>query len=415
MSNSLFFSKDQNGQSLLTQGARVLGFGPEAKAENGLELDCTGAVIKTGRVNAHTHVYSGLAPFGIPAPEPEPENFVQILERLWWRLDRALDRDSFRASARYYAAESLLRGCTAIIDHHESPNLIEGSLDILADACQELGLRAVICFGATERNFGREEARRGLAECERFIRSNTRPLVKGVVALHASFTVSDETIKEAGDLCRELGTIMHVHMAEDGADVVDAKQRGYEGPLERLEALDALPKGSILAHGVFLTEAQVRRVGERGCWMVHNPRSNHGNKVGYSRYLGASELVGLGTDGYPSDLAEEREVLYRLGAEHGESREVLERRTRGGYAMLEGFFEGPFAPLAEGSVADVVAMDMVDGSPRARHACVDGRLVVQDGKLLTADHPAIVAEAKEQSVRLFEKMRAMPSAVGVEE
>jgi cytosine/adenosine deaminase-related metal-dependent hydrolase len=406
MSDNLVFLNDNYGQSLVVQGGRVLSFGSDKGS--GLQLDCSGTTIKCGRVNAHTHVYSGLAPFGIPAPEPEPENFVQILERLWWRLDMALDADSWRASARYYAAESLLRGCTAIIDHHESPNLIEGSLDILADACQEIGLRAVVCFGATERNFGREEARRGLAECERFLRSNKRPLVKGAVALHASFTVSDETIKEAGELCRELGAIMHVHVAEDGADDVDAKERGYEGPLERLEALGALPKGSILAHGVTFSEAQVKRVDQLGCWMVHNPRSNHGNKVGYSGNLGASQHVGLGTDGYPSDLAEEREVLYRLGAEHGESREVLDRRVQGGYQLLGEFFEGPFGPIAAGNAADVVALESKDGQLRARHVCVDGRLVVQDGKLLTADHDQIVAEAKEQSEKLFDKMRALP-------
>ena len=147
----------------------------------------------TGFVNAHTHLYSGLAPFGMPAPAEPPADFVAILENVWWKLDRALDARSLRAAARWYVAEALQLGTVGLIDHHESPNLIEGSLDILADACQAAGMPAVLCYGATERNGGRDEARRGLAECRRFIETNTRPLVRGVVGLHASFTVSDET------------------------------------------------------------------------------------------------------------------------------------------------------------------------------------------------------------------------------
>ena len=155
-------------------------------------------------------------------------------------------------------ARALLAGTTGLIDHHESPNFIEGSLDVLADACQELGMRAVLCYGATERNGGRAEAQRGLDECERFIRTNARPLVRGVIGLHASFTVSDETRARGRRPVPALGTVMHVHLAEDVADVDDAQARGYAGPLERLLELGALPPGSILAHGVHLSPDQVR-------------------------------------------------------------------------------------------------------------------------------------------------------------
>ena len=123
-----------------------------------------------GFVNAHTHLYSGLAPFGMPASAEPPADFMAILERVWWRLDRALDAQALRFSAQWYVAEALQLGTVGLIDHHESPNLIEGALDILADVCQAAGLPAVLCYGATERNGGREEATRGLAECRRFIR-----------------------------------------------------------------------------------------------------------------------------------------------------------------------------------------------------------------------------------------------------
>ncbi|MFT7671159.1 MAG: cytosine/adenosine deaminase-related metal-dependent hydrolase [Planctomycetota bacterium] len=262
-------------------------------------------------VNAHTHLYSGLVPFGMPAPDPTPENFIEILERLWWRLDRALDVDSLRASARYYVAQAQLAGTAAIIDHHESPEMIEGSLDILADACEEFSMPALLTYGATERNGGLPEARAGLAECERFIRDRATDSVKGLIGLHASFTVSDDTICEAANTARELGTVLHVHIAEDLADVEDAQERGYSGVIDRFEKLDALVPGSIFAHGVHLTAQEVERVASADCWLVHNPRSNANNRVGFARTLSASSQVALGTDGFDSDMQVELGELER--------------------------------------------------------------------------------------------------------
>jgi len=298
-------------------------------------------------VNAHTHLYSGLAPLGMPAPAREPRDFLEILERIWWRLDRALDARSLRAAARYYVAQALRLGTAALIDHHESPNCIEGSLDVLADACQELGMPAVLCYGATDRNGGPLEGRRGLAECRRFIRENRRPLVRGVVGLHASFTVSDETVREAGALCAELGTVLHVHLAEDRRDVEDAWRRGYEGPLRRLATLGALPGGSILAHGVHLTAPEVREAASRGCWLVQNPRSNRGNKVGYPRFLAESPRVALGTDGYASDGGAELEALRAEARAHGEDADAAAARLEAGrplFTELFGSLPEPGAP-----------------------------------------------------------------------
>jgi hypothetical protein len=218
-----------------------------------------------GAVNAHTHLYSGLAPLGMPAAAPPPRNFLEVLERVWWRLDRALDERSLRAAARLYVAEARTLDTAGLVDHHESPRFIDGSLEVLADACQELGMPALLCYGATERNDGRDEARRGLAECARFVRANRRPLVRGAVGIHASFTVSDETLREAGALARELGAVVHVHVAEDAADVADARRRGFDGPLQRLIACDALPAGSILAHGVHRSRAEVRHAAACTC------------------------------------------------------------------------------------------------------------------------------------------------------
>jgi len=398
MTGSLLVGPDRHGLTVTIEGGLVVGKAPEGAAR----LACRDGEIAPGDVCAHTHLYSGLAPLGMPAPSPPPGNFVEILERVWWRLDRALDEASLRASARLYVAEALLAGTTTLVDHHESPGFIEGSLDVLAEEADRLGARLLVTYGATERNGGREEAQRGLRECARFVKEGRFPRVKGLVGLHASFTVSDETVREAGILARDLGVPIHVHVAEDRADVEDAKRRGYAGPLERLVALGALPSGAILAHGVWLDEAEVRMAGEAGAWLVQNPRSNAGNRVGYPRALGASASVAVGTDGFAADMAAEHRALFAEAERNGDpaTKEALQARCAGGLRLVEGFFPGE------------TAGDVVRGPGEAvDDVVVGGRTVVRDGRLVGGDIEEIRARAGEQAVRLWGRMAAISSTM----
>ena len=389
---SLLVGPDRHGRSVAIENGLVVATAP-AGADH---LRCPDGEITPGAVCAHTHLYSGLARYGMPSASPAPENFVQILERVWWRLDRALDAETLAASARDYVARALLAGTTTLVDHHESPNLIEGSQQILAEACESLGIRALLCYGATERNFGLDEARRGLDECRRI---GASPLRRGLVGLHASFTVSDDTIRAAGDLARELGTVMHVHVAEDAADVADAQARGFAGPLERLEQLGALPPGSIIAHGVHLSEAQVRRCAEQGWWLIHNPRSNEGNRVGYASQLRHSTRVALGCDGWDADMAVEQAALLRLAALHGDSGAAA--RTEGGQALVAERFGARPTPLQPGALGDLVVRQ--DGE--VRHVVVGGQVAVADGRLTRGNFDTIVAASERQAARLWQRMR----------
>ena len=306
-------------------------------------------------VNAHTHIYSGLAPLGMPMPATPPPNFVSILEQIWWKLDRALDPASLAASAELYVAEAVALGAAGLIDHHESPAFIEGSLDIIADACARFEMPAVLCYGATERNGGRDEARRGLAECARFARDNHRPLVRVAVGLHASFTVSDDTIREAAALARNLGTVLHVHVAEDGADVEDARARGYQGVIDRLSRLDAMVAGSIFAHGVHLSADEVRACGAASIWLIQNPRSNRGNRVGYPAALVTSGRVALGTDGYPASMADERSALLEESTAHGDDPNRVAARPAAGARLLAERFGGPIGAPGDAARAGAAA------------------------------------------------------------
>ena len=361
-------------------------------------LDASGADIVPGAVCAHTHLYSGLASYGMPPPLPPPTSFLEILQRVWWRLDRALDADSLRASARDAIARALLAGTTTLVDHQESPAFIEGSLGVLAEACDELGVRALLCYGATERNGGLEEARRGLAECRRL---SPTPTLRGLVGLHASFTVSDDTIREAGRLAADLGTGVHVHVAEDLADVADARARGTPGPLERLLALDALPPGSILAHGVHLSPEEVGLANDAELWLVQNPRSNEGNRVGYPGGLRHGRRVALGTDGWDADMAVEEAALFRLAAAHGDDRAA--GRLAAGHALVSERFSAAGAPLAPGALGDFVVRD----GPKVRHVVVNGRVVVEDGRLLAGDLEEITQASRREAARLWQRMAAI--------
>lgn len=400
----LVVGPDREGRRVVVgPDGRVTRAGPRPGAS---ALDCADAKIEAGRVNAHTHLYSGLVPFGVPTPEPPPTCFVEILERLWWRLDRALDAPAVRASARWYVAQALLAGTTSLVDHHESPAFITGSLDPLAEACQALGMRAVLCYGATDRNGGREEGRAGLDECARLAaRVDASETLRVAVGLHASFTVSDETCRRAGAMCRDLDTVLHVHLAEDAADVADAKARGHAGPLERLEALDALPPGSLLAHGVHLSLDQVRRADALGAWLIQNPRSNEGNGVGYPSALRASERVAIGTDGYPADMDDEIAALTRLGRAAGDPAEALARRAAAGQALIAERFGAAPEPLTPGALGDLVVRD----AQGARHVIVSGRVVVRDRALvgLSCDMEALRRESAAEAERLWTRMRTL--------
>ena len=394
LTHSITIGPDRTGRTV----AIVDGIIAEVADPTASVVTCPNGEIAPGAVCAHTHLYSGLAPYGMPPAEPAPANFIEILEKVWWRLDRALDREALRASARDYIAKALLAGTTSLIDHHESPHFIGGSLQVLADAAEELGVRALLTFGATERNFGRAEAEAGLVECGNV---EETPLVRRLVGLHASFTVSDDTIRAAGELCDRLGTVMHVHVAEAIDDVEDARARGYVGPLERLLALDALPPGSILAHGVHLTADEVREADRLGLWFVQNPRSNEGNRVGYPTNLRHSDNVALGCDGWDADMAIEEAALFRIAAAEGDDRAA--GRLDAGRRLIAERFGFSATGLVTGAAGDVVVRE----GDKVTAVVVGGRLVVRDGRLVGGDAGAIEAEARAEAARLWQRMATL--------
>ena len=413
---SLKIGPDKKGNVAICDGGKVIFYGPAdaaPKIDVDDSLDAAGCDILPGWVCAHTHMYSALCPYGMPAPKNAPENFTQILERVWWRLDRAIDRDILRASARVYTAECLLQGTTSIVDHHESPDFIEGSLDVLADGLAEFGARGILCYGATDRNYGKKEGRRGIDECVRFVKENKRPLVLGTIGLHAQFTCSDDTVKYCGDKAREVGVGIQVHVAEGSADVEDAIRRGYDSPIDRLEKLGCIVPNSIYIHCIHMSSAEIKRGADQGLWFVQNPRSNNGNKVGWPYNLNYAQKVALGVDGWSGDMIVERNAGRKLAAENGDDPINIDHRLYSGWRMMGDFFGAEFGPIndvqncrrsTKSSVADLRIVD----DKGVRHTVVDGKVVVRDRKLVHGDIDAIRAEAQVQANRLWDRMVKFP-------
>ena len=347
-----------------------------------------------GMVCAHHHLYSALAR-GMPAPPRTPDSFLSILENVWWRLDAALDLDIIRWSAALGAAEALLNGTTAIIDHHESPNAIEGSLDVIAEACAMVGVRANLSYGVTDRwSAGTmsssvhpsspmtDAARRGLAENERFLRAGGR----GMVGVHAAFTCSDETLDAAAGLARDLGVGIHIHVAE-GVDDVAAGAR-----LESLAADDWL-----IVHAVHLDR-------ELPGTLAHNPRSNMNNAVGYADPVRRPNRVVLGTDGIGADMLEEMRVAYvRLR----ESDVTQTPDTVWSWMdNARSFFPETARDTVTWSYDNSDSPWHVAFTPgiRCERVVVDGEVLVEDGRPTRFDMAEIRAKAAEAARTLHERL-----------
>jgi cytosine/adenosine deaminase-related metal-dependent hydrolase len=225
----------------------------------------------------------------MPAPPKVASNFQEILEQVWWRLDAALDLEMLAWSAKLGALEALEAGTTAIIDHNETPNAIEGSLSVIADACAEVGVRVVTGYGVSDRN-GADGARRGLEENKRFMDEGGKCLV----GIHAAFTCSDESLHGAAELADDYGVGVHIHVAEGPGDV-DAPQRLAGLTNDRW----------LLSHCVFLPSDH-----DLKGTVLHNPRSNLNNGVGYADPARFTNPVALGTDGIGANMIESFRLAY---------------------------------------------------------------------------------------------------------
>jgi putative selenium metabolism protein SsnA len=410
---------------LRVEGERIVERAPSLAAREGEDVvSLGGALVVPGLVNAHTHLYSALAR-GMPGPATPPRSFREILERVWWRLDRALDEETIGLSAAAGAIEAALSGTTFLVDHHSSPGFIRGSLGTIKRAVESVGLRSVLCYEVTDRN-GMEGRDAGVAENVSFQRHEQTPLTRGMIGAHASFTLSDESLDRLAGAVQETGSSVHLHVAEDRADVDDARERYQSSVPERLERHGLLGARALFAHCVHLTPEEIQEVHVKGAWVAHNPRSNMNNAVG-SAPVWAMRRAALGTDGMDEDLLAESRAAFLKMRESGrdDAYSATLELLAGGHRLAAALFGLPFGKLDAGGPADLVILDyrpptpvtaenlaghLVFGLDRShvRSVMVAGRMVVSDGQVVSVDAREVQDRARRAAPLLWSRMDSEP-------
>jgi putative selenium metabolism protein SsnA len=405
---------------VVVREGRILDLGPSSDEES-VRIDCSGCLVIPGNVCAHHHLYSSLAR-GMPYSLDPPENFVQILQRVWWRLDRALDLPSVGWSAWLGGLDALLAGTTTIVDHHASPNAIDGSLNEVAAVLEDMGVRSVLCYEVSDRD-GPERAAAGIEENRRFLKERSFELARGMVGAHASFTLSEETLAACVDVADSHGVGIHIHVAEDAADERDAEARFGRRVITRLAEAGALNERSLLAHCIHLDDAELSTLRDSGSTAVHNPRSNMNNRVGHAP-IDAFDRLALGTDGIGGDMFAESKAAYWRARESDPSIGpgwVLERMAESARFAGVGCGEPLLGRIEPGAPADLVVLDYDPPTPvteenlaghwafglssrHVRDVVVAGRPVVRDWNSTRAYEERTVARCRETARELWSRM-----------
>eukprot|EP00769_Ergobibamus_cyprinoides_P004452 gnl/Ergobibamus_cyprinoides/647.p2 GENE.gnl/Ergobibamus_cyprinoides/647~~gnl/Ergobibamus_cyprinoides/647.p2 ORF type:complete len:468 (+),score=229.31 gnl/Ergobibamus_cyprinoides/647:22-1404(+) len=430
----------ENG-AVFVEGGKVVAVGPTAEvvaAHPAADkvIDAEGRLVHPGFICAHGHFY-GMYSRGMDLRDESPANFTEVLERLWWRLDRALDDDSCRSSAEVCLVAAIRAGTTTIIDHHAAPSALAGSLDVIQDAVQEAGVRASLCYEVTDRN-GPEEAAAGIVESVRFLKKTQEaadPMLHSMFGLHAAMTLSEDTLAKSVAAVKEAGLSnvgYHIHVAEGAADEADSEAKYSERVVARLHRHGMTGENSIFAHCIHIDEAERELIAETGTIVVHNPSSNMNNAVGVAdvgALLDAGVLVGLGTDGMTSDMLQEHKfayVLHKLAKADprvfgGEAAQLLFKNNA---KIVSRLFKQTIGELSVGASGDLVVMDYFPPtevnagnlpwhtmfglhSSMVSTTVAAGRVLMEEGKITTLDPRAVGLKAREQHRAVWERVWAI--------
>jgi putative selenium metabolism protein SsnA len=428
-----------DGGALLLRNGRIAAIGdsqilplehPEVET-----IDAGGQLVMPGNICAHTHFYGAFAR-GMAIPGPPMKDFPEILKRLWWRLDRALTTEDVEYSALVCLVDAIKHGTTTLIDHHASPNVIAGSLDVIAGAVEKAGLRAGLCYEVTDRN-GPDGAQAGIDENVRYLealKADNSGLLSGTFGLHASLSLSDETLASCVDAASELDTGFHIHVAEHEADEYDSLYKYDKRAVNRLALAGILGPKSIVAHAVHVDPAEKNMLNDTGTWVTHQPRSNMNNAVGAADIEGMLRLgipVCLGNDGFSNNMWAEWKTAYLLHkVVHRDPRRAngmdIAQMAIYNNAALTGIFwpELPIGRLEVGAAADIILVDYHPTTPltagnlpwhiifgfeidTVTTTIVAGRVLMRDRQLLTLDEVEITAKSRELARGVWQRFEEL--------
>ena len=418
------------GGSVYIEGAKIVEAGKFSDNKHRADrvLDAKGGVIMPGLINAHHHLYSTFARGFVPPGRPA-ENFKEILEQLWWKLDYALDAEDVYYSALLVLLDCVKLGCTTVIDHHASPMCRDGSLDQIERAFREAGINGCLCYEVSDRNViggGVEENERFIKKC----RASGDDQITALFGLHASMTIGRETMERCAEIARRTDTGFHVHAAEDAIDQeVTQKEFGARVMERFLDAGVTGPK-TIFVHGIHLNDREFDILAETKSMLLHNPESNMNNAVGAARWLDALKrgvLVGLGTDGMASAMIASARAAYLLQRHQlhdprvafGEACGLLLRNNA---EICGRIFKDRRGVLEPGALADVIVLDYVPLTPMSagnfyghflfglNYAPVTttvcrGRVLLENGALCGVDEAALRCAGIERAVKLWKRIK----------
>ena len=419
--------------SVVTDGENVVAIGSAAemkkKYPNADSVDCTNKVVLPGFICTHHHFYSTFAR-GMFIPGEPASNFVEVLERLWWKVDRAIVGDDILLSAQIPLIESIRNGTTTIIDHHASPSASDGSLDVIETAVRQAGVRASLCYEVSDRN----EHGEGIRENERFIKKVGKGdgQIAAMMGLHASFTVADDTVEKCVGIAKDAGVGCHIHVAEDAADRKDSLDKYGVPTVERLHKLGMTGEKSIFVHCVHIDESEMDTIAATKTIVVHNPESNMNNAVGVTQLLKLLKkniLVGLGTDGMNSDMLTQMRCAYLLHRlDNRDPRvafmEAPQLLLQNNADIVERQFGIRVGELAEGRPADMAILDYIPPTPMDENnflghlifgmtdSAVDttvcrGKILMKNKQILTMDEERLAAHSRELAPQMWKRLQAM--------
>lgn len=421
------------------QGDRIVAVGPSAELEAQFprdeRMDARGQYVMPGNICAHTHFYGAFSR-GLGIPGAPPKDFPEILQKLWWPLDKSLTAEDTRYSALVLLIDAIKHGTTTLIDHHASPNAIAGSLDEIAEAVDESGLRAVLCYEVTDRD-GPVRAKAGIEENVRFIQRTRREPVAGgrvqaTFGMHASLTLSDATLQACREAAPE-GIGFHIHVAEHEVDEYDSLAKSGTRAVDRLLRHGILGPRSIVGHGVHIDAREVHLLAESGTWVSHQPRSNMNNGVGASQVesmLRAGIPVCIGTDGFSHTMWQEWKTAYLLhkvwnrDPRRMNGMDVVQMGVYNNAKLAGVFFpEAPLGVIQPGAYADLIFVDYQPITPlnegnlpwqilfgfnesMITTTIGSGKVLMCDRELTTLDEKAITARARELAPGIWERYNA---------
>lgn len=400
--------------------------------------DAQGMILMPGLICAHTHFYGAFAR-GMYIPGAPARDFPEILERLWWRLDKALDLDGVQASAEVCLVDAIRNGTTTLIDHHASQRAIDGSLDVIADAVERSGLRAALCYEVTDRD-GSEAAAAGIRENVRFRQrveaqrasqaaGGAWDRIAATFGLHASLTLSDATL----ETCAGESDRFHVHVAEHPVDEYDSMAKSGQRVVERLDSFGMTGAQSIMAHCIHIDAWEAGLLRESGTFVTHQPRSNMNNAVGAAEIVPMLRVgmpVCLGNDGFSNDMFAEMKVADLLQkVAHADPRylgadKVLQMAVQNNRALAGVFFPRPLGIVAPGAAADLILLDYYPTTPlsaanlpwhilfgvsggHVHSTIVAGQVLMRDRRLTAMDEAAITERSRRVAAATWERYWAM--------